>query len=313
MLPTARGLTVSATLAVAPKGAAGGVLAALAAAACFAAASVAQHRAAARVEPSRPLDPRLLLRLLRQPLWLVGGGADVAGLLLQVVALAKAPVVLVQPLLVAALLLAVPLAAALDRRRPVRAEVAGVLLCTAGLLTFLAVAQARPGRSAVPFAAALPTLGVAGAVAVAVTVSVRRIRPGPGRAVVLAAGCGVLYGVSSALIKLVTAELAHPWRALGSWPLIAVVVVGGAGLLLNQNAFQAGALAAPLATLTIVEPVTAAVVGLVLLGERVATGAAHLAAYAGIVVAVVAGVLLLALHTPQVTAAGPPGRGDAPA
>src|SRR2546429_636108 len=50
------------------------VTAALLAALTFAVAAVLQQAAAASVPETQSLHPRLLLSLLRQPLWLAGGG-----------------------------------------------------------------------------------------------------------------------------------------------------------------------------------------------------------------------------------------------
>src|SRR5215467_13061974 len=66
-------------------------------------ASAAQAKATKEVPVSKTLHPRLIIDLMRRPLWLVGIGATVAGLGLQVVALAFGPLLLVQPLLVTAL------------------------------------------------------------------------------------------------------------------------------------------------------------------------------------------------------------------
>jgi hypothetical protein len=55
---------------------------------------------------------RLLVRLGAEPLWLAGLGASIVGFGLEATALAVAPVVLVQPLIVGELLFALPLAAA---------------------------------------------------------------------------------------------------------------------------------------------------------------------------------------------------------
>src|SRR5438270_13488624 len=96
------------------------VVAALLSAACYALASALQHRAAYHETQHPALDPRLLWRLIHRPLWLTGQIADVAGMVFQTLALASGALALVQPLLVSGLILSVPLAAALDRRRPGR-------------------------------------------------------------------------------------------------------------------------------------------------------------------------------------------------
>jgi drug/metabolite transporter (DMT)-like permease len=275
-----------------------GAVLALLAATMFAVCAVAQHRAVLQspaesaASTAGPLGAGLLLRLVRRPLWLLGTVADVAGFVLQVLALALAPLVLVQPLLVCGLLVAAPLSALVDRRRLSWPETAGVLLCSGGLALFVAVAGAAAGRTSVPFSSAVPLLVVTAVLLVVGVAGATLLPTGPARSVVLAALCGVFYGVSSALVKLVTPDLS-PAALLTNWALYALLVIAGTGFVLNQTAFQTDRLAAPLATLTVLEPVAALLVGLTLLRESVDAGPGHLAAYAAAAAMVVAGVVLL--------------------
>jgi hypothetical protein len=89
------------------------VFLALGAATCYALSSALEQRAAKQERPYRSLDPRLLVRLVRRPLWLAGWAPDVAGTGLQAAALHLGALALVEPLLVCNLLLAIPLEAAL--------------------------------------------------------------------------------------------------------------------------------------------------------------------------------------------------------
>src|SRR5271154_1599820 len=122
------------------------VPASIGAAACFAVANVAQMRGARRPETTRTLDPRLLLHLGAEPLWLAGLGASIVGFALEATALAVAPVVLVQPLVFADLLFALPLAAASGGSRLGRREWTGAVLVTVGLIAFVIIV--RPTDSA---------------------------------------------------------------------------------------------------------------------------------------------------------------------
>lgn len=73
------------------------VVAALAAGASFALASVWQQRAAASAPVELALSPRLLLVLARRPIWLAGIGAGMASFGLQALALSFGPLTLVHP------------------------------------------------------------------------------------------------------------------------------------------------------------------------------------------------------------------------
>lgn len=110
----------------------------LAAAAMFGAASVLEMRSTKQV-PVRPaLSPRLLVDLVRRPLFLAAIGVNLAGAALQVLALHFGSLTLVQPLLVLSLLFAVVIAAASVRREPPDAVLlAGVTCCAVGIAGFL--------------------------------------------------------------------------------------------------------------------------------------------------------------------------------
>jgi hypothetical protein len=75
--------------------------------------------------------------------------------------------------------------------------------------------------------------------------------------------------------------------------LALIAVLGASGLLLSQAAYRGGGLAAPLATLTVVNPVVAAAVGITMFGEtfRYGTTGTILALSCGVVAA--GGLILL--------------------
>ncbi len=91
-----------------------------------------------------------------------------------------------------------------------------------------------------------------------------------GRSLGYASAAGVSFGVSSALTQTVTVDVSGDGMVgLLSTASVVVVVLVTCGLLFSQAAYRAG-LGAPLATVTSVNPITAAVIGVALLGERYA-------------------------------------------
>ncbi|MGZ4664844.1 MAG: DMT family transporter [Frankiaceae bacterium] len=279
-----------------------GILLAILAAAAFAVASVAQHRAAARTKTHDALDPALMVALAKDRLWLAGTGGDVAGLGLQAVAMGFAPVIVVQPLLTASLLIAVPLNAVVDHRRPSRPEMIGAVLCTVGLIAFLAVSHPREAPNEdVSFARALPMLIGAALVTAFVVLDSRRRQPGPGRAMILAVGAGTLFGVCGPLLRLVATHVDTPGELVTSWPLYALIVIGLASYLLLQNAFQSGELPAPLAVFTIIEPTVGAFLGLAILGEAMSTQPLNVVGEVAAAIAVAVGIVLLARRNEYAT------------
>lgn len=266
----------------------GAVAAALGAAALFAVASALQHQEAQAVDPGPSAS--LLVRLAKRPLWLLGMVCDGGAVALQGVALSLGSVPLVQTLLVAGLPLAALLSAALAKRSLFRHEVMGLALCSPGIALLAPALSSTPSHQEPARADAI----VAGLIvaAVAVPLLALRARPRFGGAAAGAAS-GAVIGAGSVLLA-VTANRFGDWSALfSSWAPYAAIVVGGAGLLLAQVAFQTGELGAPLAALSIVEPVVAVVLAVGVLHEDLPTsGVKVVLAVAGTLLSV-AGVLAL--------------------
>lgn len=239
----------------------------VASAGCYAVCSVLQHREAGRVPAG---GVTLLLRLLRRPVFLLAGVVEVLGLGLQALALALGAVSLVQVLLVTGLLFAVPLSALLESRRATAVELLGAVLVVLGLGVFLLASRPTEGVSRVALLSAAP-LGL-GVLAVAAALTLAGIRVRRHRAALLGAAAGACYGLSSGLFKVAADEAGRSGlHVLATWSPFALVAVGGAGLLLTQNAFQSSGLGVPLAVLTLAEPVVAVVFGAVVLQEHLAS------------------------------------------
>ena len=102
----------------------------------YAAASVLQQHSASAQPAERSMRLGLLTRLVRNPVWLLGIGADVAGFVLQFIALSTGTLVLVQPLLVVGLLFALPIGAKVDGTRMGWREWSSAVAVCAGLAVF---------------------------------------------------------------------------------------------------------------------------------------------------------------------------------
>lgn len=235
------------------------VLLCVASAAGYAAAAVVQER----------LARRPLVVLLRTPSWWAAIALNGVGAALHVAALRFGPLSLVQPLGVLTLVFAVPLAAVLARRAVSRAEGRGMGLTVAGLVGILVVAGTTSGI------AALSTGQLAGLVlvtaALLTALGVWSTVPGAS-GLWPAAAAGVSFGVSSALTQTVAVQVTSD----GLNPVVVVAALSiaalsTAGMLFTQRSYRDG-LGAPLAVSTLANPVAAAAIGLVLLGERITGG-----------------------------------------
>jgi drug/metabolite transporter (DMT)-like permease len=283
------------------------VLVTLAAAVLFGLSTVLEQRSTKQVPERGALSPRLLVDLARRRLWIGAVALQIAGNALQVVALHIGALALVQPLLVCDLLFAVLFAAAAWHRPPDRVLLGGVVCCAAGVACFLTVARPSGGHRTVDAAAVVPVAVILAAV-VAACLAAARCGPRQLRPIWLALACGVDFGVTAFLLKLVPDTLPEGFGdPLRQWPLYVLVIVGPAGFLLNQSALQAGNLISPvLAVITTVDPLVSIGIAHLWLGEKIASAPADLAAEAISLAVMAAGVYALAHRAPHVSLPGDP-------
>jgi hypothetical protein len=244
------------------------VVFALLSAVSFAVAWVAQQRAASAVPDEEARGLRLILRLIRRPVWWAGTVGDTAAFVLQAVALGFGSLLLVQPLIVTSLLFALPLAARFGGARPSRTDLGWAALLAVALGVFLAVGQPTAGVDRAGLRDWAPTgLTILGLLVVCIALA--SARRGRVRALLLACATGLAYGAVAALTKTVVVLLGLGLvPLLTAWETYALVVAVVGGTLLQQSAFQAGDLTASLPAVTVGEPVVAAVIGLTVFGER---------------------------------------------
>jgi drug/metabolite transporter (DMT)-like permease len=280
------------------------VPAAVVGAASFGLASALQQRATKEVSTHGALDPRLVTELVRRPYWVLSSLAVGLGLGLQVVALAFAPLTLVQPLLVTGVLFGTLFAARLAGRRPDRQILGGATAAVAGLAAFLVLARPEGGVIDLPGLPAILPLALALVVVVAccLGVAVASRFSGSAHVVALALATGVCYGVTAGLMKVVTGVIRTDGvLAVFTQPAFYVVcVVGPAGFLLSQYTFQQGALIAPaLAVITIVDPLVGIAIGVTWLGEHLGGSTPVLAGEAAAAAVLIGGVAVLARRGTQ--------------
>lgn len=277
------------------------VPAAVVGAAGFGLATAVQQRATKEVPVEPTLHPRLLVDLVRRPAWLLGLGATVVALALQLVALAYGPIVLVQPLLVTSLLFAAASAAWMSKRRLDPLIAIGGLLCAAGLSTFLLLGRPAQASSTIEVDHVLPLAAVLGGIVVGCLMVAGRFRTGP-HVLALALATGVLYGTTAGLMKVVMGQLrdglGEPFQ---HWTLYVVCVVGPMGFLLSQNTFQQGRLISPaMAVITSVDPLVGVAIGVNWLGEDLRLGPGILAGEVIAAVGIIGGIVLICWRSAHV-------------
>ncbi len=282
-----------------PVSTAAGVAAAVGAALVFGVTSVAEQRSTKRVKKERTGSPKILLDLVRQPLWDIAIVGTVIGFALQVVGLKYAPLAVVEPILVFDLVFAVLIAAYL-RRSADPVMLAGVLACAVGVAGFLLIARPTAGTGTVSLAEAIwLAIGAIAAVAICLVVgqSSETLRP-----LGMALATGICYGLSAFLIKLVTAEASHGGfgHVLSNWPIYALAIAGPVGFVLNQDAFQAGTFIAPvMAIITAADPLISIALAAVLLNEQLRRSPGAIAGEVICLILMTAGIIEIARHSPQ--------------
>lgn len=272
---------------------------ALLAAFLFAIAFVVQQRAAGAVSDRAARGTGLIRRLIRRPLWWYGVLADTGGYGLQAAALWLGAMLLVQPLLVTSMLFALPLGARWAGRQLSRRDwtAAGVLVLA--LAAFIVLGTPTEGIDQAPWSAWVwPAIGLI-SVIVGCLLGAAVLRRTP-RALLLGVVTGVLYGITAALTKPVTNMVgAGLGTLLTSWELYALIVAAIGGTLIQQSAFQAGSLGASLPALTVLDPLVAALLGIVIFQERLRANGPEWVLIGLSVLLMVAGTIALAHSAAQ--------------
>jgi drug/metabolite transporter (DMT)-like permease len=292
----------------------------LVAAFLFASSAGLQQRAAQLERPATDTDAegrferrtdvfsalwRLIRKLVKTPLWLVGWFTNLIGFGVQAIALHFGSVALVQPLLVTQLLFALPWAAAWNRRRPTWKDWTSAVLISGGLAVFLSVRDVAPVADQADRARLiLACLAAAGAVVTIVLIAAGM--PRPVRATMIAVAAGVCFAVSAAMIKLTSDDLLH--HSVGytarDWPGYTLAASTLAGLLIEQGAFAAGSLPAAVAAMSITNPVVSYLIGVYAFGSPAPNSASSLAGLAGAGLLICLGAVGLA-HSPIVRPISP--------
>jgi drug/metabolite transporter (DMT)-like permease len=260
---------------------------------------VVQHRMAQHHAGEAGAGRAGLLRLIRSPAWLLAIGGDFIGFLLQIAALSTGPVVVVQPLVVLMLPVSLLVSAALGWHRPRAGDYLGVLGVVSGLAVFLALIG-NPGAEHLPrpgmLGIAVVVVLLAGAGLCGLAAGRRTVL----RAAIYGAVAGGYFGTLAVMVDAASSRAADAGvRGLlttpkGLVPLAGIVLLGLGGIVLTQMSFQVGALAATLPANLATDPLTAVLLGVVLLREHIPLRPGHLVAYGLCLAAVIAGAIRLA-------------------
>lgn len=153
------------------------------------------------------------MRLAKQPSWLVGLGFSAAAFGLHAAALHQGSLSLVQPIVVSAIVFAVFIRSALDRR-PRRKEVWWAIGTWAGLTLLITGMPAGAARHAADEAAAQIFVAVGVGTAAIAVAWAHKTRTPARRGLFLGAAAGVSFGLIAGLLKIFIAQ------AQGGFPAV---------------------------------------------------------------------------------------------
>jgi uncharacterized membrane protein len=230
--------------------------------------------------------------------WAVALLLTASGVGLHVLALNFGTLAVVQALGTLTLLFALPISALRYRVRislPAWID-AGLTVAGLALIMSLSVESADPAvltEDTGRYVAFLTLAGVGAlTTAAAITHSARW------RAMLLATAAGIAFGISSVLSKaLLTAFLEDGARAVSMFLAGMVVLLSTGGYLLGQLSYKGAGLATPLATVSVANPIVAAVAGIVLFDESFRFGLAGRVVVAVAAVVMTLGVIGLSRRT----------------
>jgi drug/metabolite transporter (DMT)-like permease len=273
-----------------------------------------QHRgvnkvdAATAPEDKAGLNVRQLLSLVRRPSWVIGTLLLGLAIVFQLVSLALAPLTVVQPLGILALVITSVVNARVSKSPLDRASIRSIAFCVAGVGIFVTVAAFfatphTPGPQ--QLVVILVILAIVLVAAVLVFVFFRK----KFTAIFYIVGAGILFGFVATLAKTVidfVTGFVAAQRHLEPADTLAVVCVVGliAAALLGsyfvQTAYSSGPPDLVVAGLTVIDPMVGVTIGIAVLGEAQAAPwwAAVIFIFAGALA--VYGVFQLSKYHPQI-------------
>jgi hypothetical protein len=176
----------------------------------------------------------------------------------------------------------------------VRTAVMFVCAGTGGFVALSAISGAAPANAVRPGSALLVVAGAVALTALGLTVR------GRARCLALAASSAVLFGSGSAVIRTASVSLFGSGvsaAGLGLAVLAAGLMVSGGWL--QHQAYACGPPAVVIGAATVIDPLTAVIVGIGVYGEAAWTGPVQAAAQLGLAAIAMAAVLVLARALPD--------------
>ncbi|MFJ2829646.1 glycosyltransferase [Streptomyces sp. NPDC087263] len=231
---------------------------------CYAAGARLQYDATHGTSPG---GPTALSAVVRRPRWLAGLALLGTGTTLHITSLRLAPVTVVQPLGVGAVVVSVLWGLRVRRVGLDRATGLALAAIVAGTGAFAVIASGATVTTSVTTAAQFQAGGLVLLIVVCCA-GLSNLLSGQGRCVARAVGAGSAYGCMSVLLRATGEEFTSSGVSGALCGTLAgLALVALAGFWLTQGAQAAGPPEVTVACLTLVDPFVAVVIGVGLLGE----------------------------------------------
>ena len=247
------------------------------------------------------LSVKQIASLLLKPRWLSGTAFMVVGIGLQLGALSLAPLIVVQPLGAIALVITSLLNARVTKTRLNKGTILAVALCSVGIAAFVAMASGVANETVLNddrLREVLTVLAVILAIFIVLFFTIGK----HAKALTYVIGAGVLYGFVATLAKVVIQRI---YQAEFEWLtilcLIALIGAVALGSWFVQNAYASGPPDLVIAGLTVIDPLVAVSIGIVILGEATAASLPVMIGFALSAILAVIGVYLLSKVHPELT------------
>jgi drug/metabolite transporter (DMT)-like permease len=271
-----------------------------------------QHRGVGKVDAAsgatgqRGLSPRQLVSLLRRPSWVVGTLMLGLAIVLQLTSLYFAPLIVVQPLGAVALVITAVVNARVSKVKLDAISIRAIAFCVGGVALFVTVAAVNAESKPITETQLLTVLLILAVVLIGFAVVFGLLRHRI-TAIFYIVGAGILFGFVATLAKVVidriktlvvteTAISASEWLTVLC--VVGLIAASALGSYFVQTAYSSGPPDLVVAGLTVIDPVVAVTIGVIVLGE--AASAPVWAIFAFVLAGALAiyGVLQLAKHHP---------------
>lgn len=264
-----------------------------------------QHRGVVKVEKtsgrnaSSGLNVAQLRALLSRPSWVIGTVMLGLAIVFQLVALNFSPLILVQPLGAIALVITSILNARIAKITLNHRSVIAIVACVAGIALFVTTAAIVGIDRPVSTTALITILIAMAIVLIAFAIAFFAVRS-RARAIFYIIAAGAIYGFVATLAKVIISRVQHgnvDWLTI----VCAVTLIAGTaiGAYFVQNAYASGPPDLVIAGLTVIDPMVAVGIGIVVLQEAAGAPLWAIIAFALAGTISIWGVFQLARHHPQ--------------